>query len=135
HGLDFDSLQMRIHPAESRVRMLAEKTPASFVAFDLLADGDQDLRKMPFAERRSRLERYMAGVASPAHLTPATHDRATALDWFKRFEGAGFDGVVAKRLSDVYQPGVRAMAKIKHLRTVDCIVGGFRWNQGEEGKS
>jgi ATP-dependent DNA ligase len=135
NGLDFDALQMRIHPAESRIRLLSGQTPASFVAFDLLAEGDEDLRARPFVERRARLEQLMAGIGPPAYLTPATHDRATAKDWFERFEGAGFDGVVAKRLDDVYQPGVRAMTKIKHLRTVDCVVGGFRWNKGEDGRS
>jgi ATP-dependent DNA ligase len=134
-GLDFDALLMRIHPAESRVRKLAAETPSSFVAFDLLADGADDLRATAFAERRSRLERAVAGVSSPLHLTPMTTDRALALDWFERFEGAGLDGVVAKRAADAYQPGVRAMLKIKHLRTVDTVVGGFRWNRGEEGKS
>jgi ATP-dependent DNA ligase len=134
-GLDFDALQMRIHPAESRVRMLARETPAAFVAFDMLRDGADDLLKTPFGERRSRLERYFAGVNPPAYLTPATADRELALDWFDRFEGAGFDGVIAKKLSDTYQPGKRAMAKIKHLRTADCVVGGFRWNRGEEEKS
>jgi ATP-dependent DNA ligase len=135
HGLDFDALQMRIHPAASRIRMLSGQTPASFVAFDLLAEAGQDLRAVPFGERRARLESLLTAVPPPAHITPATHDRATALDWFERFEGAGFDGVVAKRLDERYQPGVRAMAKIKHLRTVDCVVGGFRWNKGEEGRS
>jgi ATP-dependent DNA ligase len=134
-GLDFDALQMRVHPAESRVRKLAAETPASFVAFDLLAEGDRDLRAAPFAERRAALDAALAGVSAPVFLTPATRDRATALDWFQRFEGAGLDGVVAKRLDDPYQPGVRAMIKIKHLRTVDCVVGGFRWNKGEEGTS
>ncbi|MEX2245113.1 MAG: ATP-dependent DNA ligase [Dehalococcoidia bacterium] len=133
-GLDFDALLMRIHPAESRVRKLAAETPSSFVAFDLLADGGEDLRGYPFAERRSRLEAALSGVAAPAHLTPMTPDRALALDWFERFEGAGLDGVVAKRADDVYQPGVRAMLKIKHLRTVDCVVGGFRWAKGGEGQ-
>src|SRR5947208_9196856 len=92
HGLDFDALQMRIHPAESRIRMLAGQTPASFVAFDLLAEKEADLREAPFAERRARLEGLMAGARPPAYLTPATRDRQTALDWFDRFEGAGFDG-------------------------------------------
>jgi ATP-dependent DNA ligase len=135
HGLDFDALQIRIHPAESRVRKLAAETPASFVAFDLLAHGADDLRATPFAERRARLERALADVGAPAYLTPATHDRDRAQDWFDRFEGAGLDGVVAKRLDGAYQPGVRAMIKVKHLRTVDCVVGGFRWNKGEEGRS
>jgi ATP-dependent DNA ligase len=134
-GLDFDALQMRVHPAESRVRKLAAETPASFVAFDLLADGSRDLRAAPFSERRAALEAALAGVSAPVFLTPATRDRDIALDWFQRFEGAGLDGVVAKRLDGPYQPGVRAMIKIKHLRTVDCVVGGFRWNKGGEGTS
>ena len=134
-GLDFEALQMRIHPAASRVRMLAQKTPASFVAFDLLADGDDDLRASPFGERRARLETRLAGVGTPVYVTPATADPATAQDWFERFEGAGLDGVVAKRTDEAYRPGVRSMVKIKHLRTVDCVVGGFRWNRGEEGRS
>ena len=134
-GLDFDALQQRIHPAESRVRKLAAETPAAFVAFDLLADGDEDLMPAPFAARRERLDQALAAVAAPAFLTPATRDRGLALDWFQRFEGAGFDGVVAKQLDGAYLPGKRAMAKKKHLRTVDCVVGGFRWNKGEEGRS
>jgi len=134
-GLDFDALQLRIHPAESRVRMLAVQTPASFVAFDLLADGNEDLRNIPFAERRKRLEEVAAGIPPPFFLTPATTDAAVAQDWFERFEGAGLDGIIAKRLEGVYLPGQRAMAKIKHLRTVDCVVGGFRWNKGETGRS
>ncbi len=135
HGLDFGTLQMRIHPAESRVRMLARETPSSFVAFDMLADGAQDLRTAPFGERRKRLEAALAAVGPPVYVTPATLDPVTAKDWFERFEGAGLDGVVAKRLDEPYKPGVRSMIKIKHLRTVDCVVGGFRWNRGEEGKS
>ncbi len=134
-GLDFDALQLRIHPAESRVRKLAAETPSSFVAFDLLAEGDRDLRETPLSARRSALEAALGHVDAPAFVTPATLDRGTALDWFQRFEGAGLDGVVAKRLDGVYQPGVRAMIKIKHLRTVDGVVGGFRWNKGEEDKS
>ena len=135
HGLDFDALSLRIHPAESRVRKLASEMPSSFVAFDLLADGARDLRETPFAERRALLESALKGIDAPAYLTPMTRDRAEATDWFERFEGAGLDGVVAKRADDVYQPNVRAMLKIKHLRTVDCVVGGFRWNRGEEGRS
>ncbi|HXK33168.1 MAG TPA: ATP-dependent DNA ligase [Dehalococcoidia bacterium] len=131
HGLDFDALQMRIHPAESRVRKLAAETPSSFVAFDMLAEGTDDLMRTPFEERRARLERALADVRRPAHLTPATRDRALAQDWFNRFEGAGLDGVIAKRLADAYQPDVRAMLKIKHLRTVDCVVAGLRWYKGE----
>jgi len=135
HGLDFDTLQQRIHPAESRVRKLSVETPAVFVAFDLLADGAESLMSAPFEARRERLETAFAGVESPAFVTPATRDRDLAQEWFERFEGAGFDGVVAKRLDGTYQPGKRAMAKIKHLRTADCVVGGFRWNKGEEGRS
>ncbi len=135
NGLEFETLQMRLHPAESRVRKLAAETPAAYVAFDLLGMGDEDLRAAPFAERRRRLEGLLAGVAPPVHITPATSDAKLAQDWFERFEGAGFDGVVAKRMDGAYQPGVRAMAKIKHLRTADCVVGGFRWNKGEEGVS
>jgi ATP-dependent DNA ligase len=134
-GLDFDALSQRIHPAESRVRKLAAETPSSFVAFDVLADGDADLRAAPFRERRTVLEEALANVEQPAYLTPATRDRVEALDWFERFEGAGLDGIVAKRDDGAYQPGVRAMLKIKHLRTVDCVVGGFRWNRGEDGRS
>lgn len=134
-GLDFDSLQLRLHPAASRVRRLAAETPASYVAFDLLAKGEDDLRGLPFETRRQRLGALLHGVPAPIHLTPATQDAATARDWFDRFEGAGFDGVIAKRLDGRYQPGVRAMAKIKHLRTVDAVVAGFRWNKGEQGRS
>jgi ATP-dependent DNA ligase len=137
HGgvLDFEALQMRIHPAESRVRMLAETTPSSLVAFDLLALGDEDLRAAAFADRRSRLEETLASLPPPVYLTPATREPALAQDWFERFEGAGLDGVIAKRLNEPYKPGARSMFKIKHLRTVDCVVGGFRWNRGEEGRS
>lgn len=127
HGLDFDALQMRIHPAESRVRKLASKTPSSFVAFDMLADGGEDLRALRFGERRKRMEARLAHVGPPVFLTPATDDLARAREWFEQFEGAGLDGVIAKRADGAYQPGVRAMAKIKHLRTADCVVGGLRW--------
>ena len=134
-ALDFEALQMRIHPAESRVRMLAEQTPASFVAFDLLALGGEDLRTAPFAQRHERLTKALATTKPPVYVTPATDDPATAQDWFERFEGAGLDGVVAKRLDEPYKPGMRALVKIKHLRTVDCVLGGYRWNRGEEGRS
>jgi ATP-dependent DNA ligase len=132
-ALQFESLLLRIHPAASRVKMLAEESPASFVAWDLLALGDEDLRGMPQAERRTRLEAVLAGVKAPVHLTPATRDRATAADWFERFEGAGLDGVVAKKLDAPYQPGKRAMLKIKHQRTADCVVAGFRWHKNGPG--
>ena len=125
-GLDFDALQQRIHPAVSRVRMLAEKTPASFIAFDLLALGDDDLTGRPFAERRAALETALAHVAAPVHLTPATHDLEEAKRWFVEFEGAGLDGVVAKPLDGTYQPDKRVMFKIKHERTADCVVAGYR---------
>ncbi len=131
--LQFESLLLRIHPAASRVNMLAAETPASFVGWDLLALGDEDLRSTPQAERRARLEAAFADVAPPIHLTPATRDRALAADWFDRFEGAGLDGVVAKRLDAPYQPGKRAMLKIKHQRTADCVVAGFRWHKNGPG--
>lgn len=132
-GLEFEALLLRIHPAASRVRMLAETSPASFVAWDLLALGDEDLRDVPQGERRARLEQVLAGVTPPVHLTPATRDRAMAADWFDRFEGAGLDGVVAKRLDGRYLPGKRAMLKIKHQRTADCVVAGFRWHKNGPG--
>jgi ATP-dependent DNA ligase len=132
-GLQFEALLLRIHPAESRVRMLAEQSPASFVAWDLLAAGDEDLRATPQAERRTRLEAALRGASPPIHLTPATRDRSLAADWFDRFEGAGLDGVVAKRLDGAYQPGKRAMIKVKHQRTADCVVAGFRWHKNGPG--
>jgi ATP-dependent DNA ligase len=132
-GLDFEALLLRIHPAASRVKMLAAETPASFVGWDLLALGDDDLRTTPQGERRSRLEEAFAAVQPPVRLTPATRDRATAADWFDRFEGAGLDGVIAKRLDASYQPGKRAMLKIKHQRTADCVVAGFRWHKNGPG--
>jgi ATP-dependent DNA ligase len=132
-GLEFESLLLRIHPAASRVAMLAEQSPSSFVAWDLLALDDEDLRSTPQDERRTRLEAVLAGAKAPVHLTPATRDRALAADWFDRFEGAGLDGVIAKRLDAPYQPGKRAMIKIKHARTADCVVAGFRWHK--EGRN
>ncbi len=131
-GLEFDLLQLRLHPAASRVAKLAGSTPASFVAFDLLALDDRDLRGVAQAERRARLEDALAEAAAPVHLTPVTRDRALAGEWFRRFEGAGLDGVVAKAERGTYQPGKRAMLKIKHARTADCVVAGFRWHK--EGK-
>jgi ATP-dependent DNA ligase len=127
-GLDFDQLQQRIHPAKSRVDKLASQTPASVVLWDLIAMDDDDLRLRPFADRRAMLERYVA-QESPVHLTPITADRDIATDWFERFEGAGLDGVIAKPAADPYQPGKRAMLKIKHERTLDCAVAGFRWHK------
>ena len=128
-GLDFDALQQRVHPADSRVRMLAERTPASFVAFDMLALGPRDVRSEPFHERRRLLEELFAGVgeAGRVHVTPATRDREVAEDWFGRFEGAGLDGVVAKASDLAYVAGKRVMMKVKHERTAEFVVGGFRW--------
>jgi ATP-dependent DNA ligase len=131
--LDFEALLLRIHPAASRVKMLAEETPASFVGWDLLALGDDDLRATAQGDRRVRLEEALANVEPPVRLTPATRDRTTAADWFDRFEGAGLDGVIAKRLDAAYQPGKRAMFKIKHQRTADCVVAGFRWHKNGPG--
>jgi ATP-dependent DNA ligase len=126
HGLDFEALQQRIHPAESRVRLLAEETPASFVAFDLLALGDADLTERPFVDRRMALEVALARARAPIHVTPATRDPVIAREWFERFEGAGLDGIVAKPLGGTYQPDKRVMFKIKHERTADCVVAGYR---------
>jgi ATP-dependent DNA ligase len=132
-GLDFEALLLRIHPAESRVKLLAANFPASFVAWDLLALGDEDLREEPLADRRARLETVLAGAAPPVHLSPATVKRALALDWFERFEGAGLDGVMAKRLDAPYRAGERTMVKVKHRRTADCVVAGFRWHKSGPG--
>lgn len=148
-GLDFDTLSQRVHPAESRVRMLAQKTPASFVGFDLLALGGSDMRDAPFHERRRALESVLgpagapsggpgaavpaAGPAAGVHLTPVTRDRLTALDWFERFEGAGLDGVVAKPVDGRYMAGKRVMVKVKHERTAEFVVGGFRWYRAGGG--
>lgn len=125
-GLDFEALQQRIHPAVSRVTMLSERTPASFIAFDLLALGDDDYTGRPFTERRAALELALADVRPPIHLTPATTDRDLAERWFTEFEGAGLDGVMAKPLTGAYQPDKRVMFKIKHERTADCVVAGYR---------
>jgi ATP-dependent DNA ligase len=125
-GLDFWALQQRLHPAASRVNLLAEQTPASFIAFDLLALGDDDLTARPFSERRATLERALAAADSPVHLTPITRDHDLARKWFERFEGAGLDGLIAKRADQTYQPDKRVMAKIKHVRTADCVVAGYR---------
>jgi ATP-dependent DNA ligase len=128
-GLDFEALQQRIHPADSRVRRLAAETPASFVAFDLLALGDADLRGEPFAVRRERLEQALADAVPPVHLTPVTTDEALARDWFDRFEGAGLDGVVAKPKDVTYREDERVMFKVKHSRTADVVLAGFRWHK------
>jgi len=132
--LDFDALQIRLHPAASRVAKLAAETPSSFVAFDLLAEATEDLRARPQSERRARLETALAGARGRLHLTPCTRDRAIAGDWFHRFEGAGLDGVVAKHEGATYQPGKRVMIKVKHTRTADCVVGGFRWHKTGPGQ-
>ncbi len=131
--LDFDALLLRIHPAATRVKMLAEEKPSSYVAWDLLAWGDDDLRAAPQAERRNKLEAALANSKPPVFLTPATKDRAVAREWFEKFEGAGLDGVMAKPDTAAYQPGKRAMLKIKHQRTADCVVAGFRWYKGGKG--
>jgi len=127
--LDFEALQQRIHPADSRVRMLAAQTPAALVAFDLLALGDEDMTGLSFGRRRALLVEALADAVDPVFVTPATADLALAREWFTTFEGAGLDGVVAKPLDDVYQPNKRAMFKIKHERTADCVVAGFRWHK------
>jgi ATP-dependent DNA ligase len=128
-GLDFDALQLRIHPAESRIKKLAAEIPAAFVAFDLLALGDEDLRPRPFEERRALLESSLAGVKPPVYLTPATREFDVAQDWFTRFEGAGLDGVVVKKTDLPYSEDKRVMIKVKHERTADCVVAGFRWHK------
>ena len=131
-GLDFDLLSLRIHPAASRVEKLAAETPATFVAFDALAEGDQDLRPQPFRDRRARLERLVTTSAS-VHVTPATTDRDTAARWFDEFEGAGLDGVVAKGLDQPYREGERTMVKVKYQHTADCVVAGFRTHKDGRG--
>jgi len=131
-GLDFEALQLRLHPAASRVKLLAKETPASMVFFDLLSDGSRSLCESPFSERRAALEKLLGRVTAPLHCTPATRDRALAADWFSRFEGAGFDGVVAKPADGTYQPNKRVMLKVKHERDCDCVVAGFRWHKGSE---
>jgi ATP-dependent DNA ligase len=129
HGLDFDALQLRLHPAASRVAKLAGETPASFVAFDLLEAGGESLLGLPQAERRRRLEKLLAHAEPPLYVTPMTRDREVALEWLQRFEGAGLDGVIAKPDDAPYQPGKRAMLKVKHARTAECVVAGFRFHK------
>ena len=128
-GLDFDALQLRLHPAASRVARLAQETPSSFVAFDALAIAGKDLRGSPQRERRAALERMLARVQPPIHLTPLTRDHAQAVEWLAQFEGAGLDGVIVKPAEGTYQAGKRAMIKVKHARTADCVVAGFRWHK------
>ena len=137
-ALDFDALSLRIHPAASRITLLAQQTPAAIVFFDLLAWGEsdseeRDLREAPFSDRRASLERLLKDATAPLHLTPASRERSIAQDWFQRFEGAGLDGVIAKRLDGPYEPDKRSMLKIKHERDCDCVVAGFRWHKDGEG--
>ena len=132
-GLDFDALQLRLHPAASRVAKLAKDIPSAFVAFDVLAIDGRDVRELPQSGRRTLLERALANVASPIHVTPMTRDRAEATDWLSRFEGAGLDGVMAKPENGTYEPGKRTMFKVKHARTADCVVAGFRWHKNGHG--
>jgi ATP-dependent DNA ligase len=134
-GLDFEALQLRIHPAASRVKLLAREIPASIVFFDILCEGDRDLRREPFERRRSELESILAKVAPPLHVTPATRDHEVATDWFSRFEGAGLDGVMAKPLSGAYESDKRVMFKVKHERDCDCVVAGFRWHKGSHNSA
>lgn len=131
-SLDFDALQLRLHPAASRVKKLAQATPSSFVCFDVLSEDSRDLRETPFEKRRQELEKMLESVKAPIHLTPATRDRGMASDWFRRFEGAGLDGVVAKPINGSYEPGKRVMLKIKHERDCDCVVAGFRWHRKDK---
>jgi ATP-dependent DNA ligase len=131
-SLDFEALQLRLHPAASRAKKLSQEIPASVVFFDLLAEGDRDLRATPFRERRALLTSLLASATPPLHVTPATTDLATAEDWFRRFEGAGLDGVMAKLDASPYEPNKRTMLKVKHERDCDCVVAGFRWHKGSE---
>src|SRR5438093_2230134 len=131
-GLDFEALQLRIHPAASRVKLLSQEMPASIVLFDLLAEGNEDLRSTAFHHRRHRLEAMLSSAMPPIHLTPATTELSIASDWFRRFEGAGLDGVMAKTTSGTYESNKRVMLKVKHERDCDCVVGGFRWHRKGE---
>ncbi|MEG9438162.1 ATP-dependent DNA ligase [Edaphobacter sp. HDX4] len=133
--LDFDALQLRIHPAASRIKLLSQQIPASIVFFDLLAVGDDDLTGEPFEKRRATLESLLAKAKPPIHITPATRDLSTARDWFKRFEGAGLDGVIAKPVDGIYTPNKRTMLKVKHERDCDCVVAGFRWHKDAENEA
>jgi ATP-dependent DNA ligase len=131
-GLDFDALQLRLHPAASRVKLLSQEIPASIVFFDLLCEGNRDFRCEPFRKRRQELELLLSSVEPPLHVTPATHETSVAADWFGRFEGAGFDGVMAKPVSGAYEADKRVMLKVKHERDCDCVVAGFRWHKKGE---
>jgi ATP-dependent DNA ligase len=128
-ALDFEALQQRVHPAASRVATLAQRIPASVVFFDLLAAGERSFLEVPFAERRAELERLLGNAEPPLHITPATRDRKLAGEWFRRFEGAGLDGVMAKPTAVHYEPNKRVMLKVKHERECDCVVAGFRWHK------
>jgi ATP-dependent DNA ligase len=132
-GLDFDALQLRLHPAASRVKLLSQQIPSSIVFFDVLCVGARDLRGEGFERRRRELESLLGSAKPPIHLTPATSDFALAADWFRRFEGAGFDGVMAKAVDGIYEPDKRVMLKVKHERDCDCVVGGFRWHKKGDG--
>jgi len=132
NGLDFEALQLRIHPAASRVKLLSQQIPASIVFFDLLCEGSRDLRDEPFQSRRRELESLLSRAAPPVHLTPASYESSVAADWFRRFEGAGLDGVMAKPVSGFYEPDKRVMLKVKHERDCDCVVAGFRWHKKGE---
>ena len=132
-GLDFDALQLRIHPAASRVKLLSQEIPASIVFFDLLSEGERDLRGVAFQDRRLKLESLLSSAVPPIHLTPATSEPGVAADWFRRFEGAGLDGVIAKPISGTYESNKRVMLKVKHERDCDCVVAGFRWHKNGEG--
>jgi ATP-dependent DNA ligase len=132
-GLEFEALQLRIHPAASRVNLLSKQIPASIVFFDLIAEGNRDLRATEFQKRREHLESLLSSAEPPIHLTPATRNISIAEDWFQRFEGAGLDGVIAKPVSGVYEPNRRVMLKVKHERDCDCVVAGFRWHKNGKG--
>jgi ATP-dependent DNA ligase len=134
-GLDFEALQLRLHPAASRAARLSKEMPASLVFWDVLCEGERDLRARPFRERRAKLARLLGGATPPLHLTPVTDDRSVAADWFQRFEGAGLDGVMAKPADGAYQPNKRVMLKVKHERECDCVVAGFRWHKRGEGSA
>ena len=134
-GLDFEALQLRIHPAASRVKLLSQQIPASVVFFDLLCSGDRDLRGIPFESRRRELESLLSSAAPPLHVTPAARDLSVAADWFRRFEGAGLDGVMAKPVAGTYESDKRVMLKVKHERDCDCVVAGFRWHKKGEGEA
>src|SRR6476619_475132 len=134
-ALDFDSLQLRIHPAASRIKLLSEQIPASIVFFDLLCEGKKDLRGESFAKRRERLESMLSSAKPPLHVTPVTRDFDKASDWFRRFEGAGLDGVVAKPVGGTYESNKRVMFKVKHERECDCVVAGFRWHKNGHGNA